>query len=169
MSSSLTVNGFNIGTNITVTISDQFGDVFNAGDLGHLQEIGANFDMEMLKISPITRGGKPMYLAIPSGLSGTMRFTRFNGALTSMFTQLYQLYYNNGILPKFTITVSVINPDSTTDQYIFTGVVFSRPGFGDFQNIREVDQGFSWNAENCVSTSNLSSIVPALAALAVGV
>src|SRR5690348_5903971 len=104
MASSLTVNGFSVGTEISLTISDQFGDVFNAGDLGHFRGIDCRFDIENLKIQPISRGGKPLYLAVPSGLSGTIRFTRFNGALTSIFSNLYQAYYTAGLLPKWTLT-----------------------------------------------------------------
>jgi len=161
---SLTVNGYNIGTDVSVTISDQYGDTFNAGSLGHLRSIEATWDMENQKIQPITRGGKPLYLSIPSGMTGNMHFTRFNGALSSIFVELYQAFYSAGLLPKWTISCQVLNRDGTTDQYIFTGVVFGRPQWGNFADIREVDQTFEFNAENVISTSTLQGIVPALAA-----
>lgn len=163
-STSLTVNGYNIGTDISVTISDQYGDVFNASALGHLRSIEATFDMESQKIQPITRGGRPLYQSIPSGITGNMHFTRFNGALTSIFTELYAAFYSAGLLPKWTVTCQVPNRDGTTDDYIFTGTVFGRPQFGNFSDIREVDQTFEFNAETIESTSSLQGIVPALAA-----
>lgn len=164
MASSLTVNGYNVGVDISLTISNQFGDVFNAGDLGHFRGIDCKFDTENLKIQPISRGGKPLYLMIPSGLSGTLKFTRFNGSLTNVFSSLYQAFYTAGILPKWTYSAAVVNRDGTTDKYIWTGAVFANPDFGSFQDVREVDQGMSFNAENLLTTSNLASIVPSLVA-----
>lgn len=168
MATSLTINGFSIGTDLSATLSDEYGDVFPAGDLGHLRSIDLNFDMETLKIQPITRGGRPLYLSIPSGLTGNMRFTRFNGSITSIFTNLYNAFYTAGLLPKWTLSMKVANRDGTTDSYLVTGMVLARPSFGTFEDIREVDQALEFMGETVLSTSNLASIVPALTAAVLG-
>ena len=160
---SLTVNNsFNIGTDISLTISDPYGDVFPASSLGNLTTINMNFDLEMLKVVPITNGGYPIYLSIPNGLSGTMEFVRFNGGLTSLFTSLYQAFYNEGLLPQFTMTIVVLNRSGTTDEYVIPNMVFHRPDFGEFNRISEVNQRLEFSAPTIQSTTGAAGLLAAL-------
>ena len=153
------VNGLNIGTDISVTISDNYGDVFTDADIGNMMSFNVSMDMHMLKVTPITNGGKPIYRSIPNGLSGTMEYVRVNGNITSIFTVLYAAFYNAGLLPTFTITVTVINRNGTTDEYIFPEVVFHTPDFGRFDGISEVRQKIDFSGPEILSTTNLASIL----------
>lgn len=160
---SLTVNSaYNIGTDLSATISDPYGDVFPVGTLGNLMTMNINFDMEMLKVVPISNGGVPIYLSVPNGLSGTMEFVRFNGAMTSMFTSLYQAFYNEGLLPQFTMTIVVLNRSGTTDEYVIPNMVFHRPDFGEFSRITEVNQRLEFSAPTIQSTTGAAGLLAAL-------
>ncbi len=160
----LALNGFNIGSDLSVVISNDAGDVFPATDLGLLEMVEATVDTEILKVTAITRGGKPLYQSIPNGVSGSMRFTRANGSLFSIFVILQQAFYTAGILPQWTITCTVLNRDGTTDEYMFEGVVFGKPQFGSFDEIKEVKQTFDFNAQQITSTTALPSAAGKLAA-----
>ena len=155
-----TVNSsFNIGTDISGVISDSYGDTFSLADLGDLMSINANFDLHMLKITPITNGGRPIYQAIPNGISGDMTFVRVNGNLTSMFTSLYSAFYNEGLLPHFTLSLNVLNHGGQVDEYIFPDLVFHTPDFGEFSGIEQVTQKLSFSCPTIESTTNLASIL----------
>jgi len=155
-----TVNdSFNIGTDISFVISDSYGDTFTADDLGDLLSINATFDLHMLKITPITNGGRPLYQAIPNGITGDMEFVRTNGNITSIFTVLYKAFYNEGLLPHFTLSVSVLNKGGQVDEYIFPDMVFHNPDFGLFSGIDEVRQKISFSCPTIESTTNIASIL----------
>lgn len=156
-----TINdSFNIGTDLSFVLSDSYGDTFTAADLGLLTTLNANFDLHLLKITPITNGGIPLYQAIPNGISGDMEFVRQNGNITSIFTVLYQAFYNEGLLPHFTLTINVLNKSGQTDEYIFPDLVFHTPDFGQFSGIEEVRQKLGFSCPTIESTTNLASIIP---------
>lgn len=166
----LLTNGFNVGTNIDFVVSDQFGDTFHASDLGDLMSIDLTMDMHQIKVTPITNGGYPMYQAIPNGITGSMEFVRVNGNITSMFTTLYNAFYAAGVLPQFSMSISVLNPGGNVDQYTLPNLVFHSPDFGRFAGINEVTQKIEFNASTIISTTNFSNIlanVPVAAAFAI--
>lgn len=152
-------NSFNIGTDFSATISDDYGDTFPISDLGDLTDVDLTFDMHQLKVTPITNGGIPIYQSIPNGLSGNMTFVRVNGNITSMFTALYQAFYGEGLLPHFTLSIDVLNHGGQVDSYILPGLVFHNPDFGNFSGIQEVSQKLSFSAPTIQSTTNLASIL----------
>lgn len=166
---SLLANGFNIGTNVDFTVSDQYGDLFRASDLGDLMSMDLTLNMHQLKVTPITNGGYPIYASIPNGLSGTMEFVRVNGGITSMFTALYNAFYTAGVMPQFTMSISVLNPDGNVDEYTLPNLVFHTPDFGRFSGIEQVTQKIEFNASTIITTSSNSNIlanIPVAAAVA---
>lgn len=162
---SLNINGYNIGADISLTIRNDFGDQFTAVSLGHLMRVEATMDFEQLKVTPITGGGLPLYEAVPNGASGTMEFTRYNGEMARVFATLMNAFYNQGILPHWAIEVNVMNRDMSVDDYTFSGVVFTRPQFGNFDGIREVTQTLEFGFNRIVFPSNISTLIPALQGL----
>ena len=160
-----TLNGFNVGTDASVTISDQFGDVFPAEALAHLTEFDSESEDVEIKIVPITLGGVPIYQTIWSGIRGRMTFARVNGSFEGMIVNLMDLYYDLGVIPMMAITQTVLNRDLTTDQYLFTGVQLVRPRFGNFRATKEVDMMLEFRAQRIVLlggvTPFLSGIVGA--------
>jgi len=161
----MNINGYNIGTDISLTMSNDFGDQFTAVSLGHLMRVEATMDFEQLKVTPITGGGLPLYEAVPNGASGTMEFTRYNGGMTAVFANLMNAFYNQGILPHWNIEVNVMNRDMTVDAYNFQGAVFSRPQFGNFDGIRETTQTLEFAFNRIAMPANVTSLIPALQGL----
>lgn len=153
------VNGFNIGTNLSFIVSDAYGDIFTAADLGDLMSFDVTLDMHQLKVTPITNGGYPIYQSIPNGLSGTMEFVRVNGAITSMFTNLYNAFYAAGVTPQFTMSISVLNPSGHVDQYSLPNLVFHTPDFGKFAGISETTQKIEFNASTILAVAGTSNIL----------
>ncbi len=155
-------NAFNIGTDVSGTLADAYGDNFSLADLGNLMTINVTFDMQEIKIIPITNGGKPIYLSIPSGLTGSMEFTRVNGALTSLFTSLYDAFYNAGLLPHFSLSLNVLNRDGNVDEYLLPQLVLQRPDFGNFNRIEEVPQRLEFSGPTIVSVGTTPTILSAM-------
>lgn len=160
--STLFANGFNIGTDISGAISDSYGDVIPFENMGNLMSIDLTFDMHQLKVTPITNGGKPIYLSVPNGLSGSMDFTRFNGSMTSMFTALYEAFYGGGLLPHFSIMLAVLNRSGTVDEYIIPELVFDTPDFGKFTGIEDVTQSLKFSAPTVIATGGAQTLLAAL-------
>lgn len=147
-----TINGFSIGTDISISISDQFGDLFPAESLGHVMEFDSESEDVELKIIPITNGGIPVYQTIWSGVRGRLMFTRTNGALSSMIIGLMTAYHEAGLIVNFGITGTVMNRDATTDEYMWVGVQWVRPRFGNFRATKEVDEQLEFRAQRLIST-----------------
>lgn len=157
---SFTVNdSFNIGTDVSFVLSDNYGDVLTPEELGNLMSLDISFDLHMLKITPISNGGRPLYQAIPNGITGSMEFVRVNGNLTSIFTTLYKAFYNEGLLPHFTLTASVLNKGGQVDEYILPDLVLHTPDFGNFDGIEEVRQKVGFSCPTIESTTNLASVL----------
>jgi hypothetical protein len=158
----VTVAGFNIGTDAAVSISDQYGDIFPASSLGHIMEFDAESEDTEIKIVPLTGGGVPIYQTIWSGVRGHLMFTRNTGALTLMIIELMNAYHDSGIIPQFSMTLTVLNRDGTTDEYLFSGVQWIRPRFGNFRATKEVDERLEFRASRITATGGLSALLSEL-------
>ncbi len=146
MAGTLNLNGYNVGTDIAVVISDDFGDVFPADFLGHLMEFNSQADDTMLKVTPISNGGIPIFQTLWAGHSGKMSFTRVSGALASMTVAMMNAYHSAGIIPQWNISGSVLNRNGTVDEYLWSGVQWTKPREGDFRHEKEVTQELDFSA-----------------------
>jgi hypothetical protein len=162
----VTVQGFNIGTDASVTISDSFGDVFTANDLGYLMDFDSEADDSEIKITPITGGGVPVFQTVWNGGRGRLMYTRMNGNFQQMILDLMAAYYSSGIIPQFALSLSVLNRDSSVDEYLYTGMQFTKPKFGNFRALKEVDQAVDFVWSQCVATGGLTAFLTNLAAAA---
>lgn len=161
-----TINGFNVGTDLSFTVTDSLGDVFIDGDLALLTEFESESEDQELKYVPITTGGVPIYQTLWSGIRGHMMFARFGNAFTQLFIDLQNAYYVNGIIPQFQMLVSVRNRDSSIDEYLYTGMQFNRPRFGTFRATREVDLRVEFKAATIQTTGAEAAFLAGVAALA---
>ena len=166
MAAVTTINGFNVGTDVTFTLQDQFGDVLSAAMMGHLIEFESQSNDKPIEVTPITTGGVPIYQTVWNGVSGDMRFARVNGVFQQVFSDLMSAYYVAGIIPVMTLQTRVRNRDGSVDTYVHTGFQFSKPRFGSFAATREVDLRVSWMASVMVAKSGTGSALLGLAAAA---
>lgn len=146
MAGALNINGYNVGTDISLIISDEFGDVFPADVLGHVMEFNSRSEDTLLKVSPISNGGIPIYQTLWAGHSGKLSFTRVNGALASMIISMMNAYHQAGIIPQWAIQAGVLNRNGQVDQYLWQGLQWSKPDLGDFRHEKEVTMSLDFSA-----------------------
>jgi hypothetical protein len=142
-------NAFNIGTDFSGVISDAFGTTRNLDEFGHLEEMEARAEQHDIKISPISRGGIPLFQTLWAGGSGHVRYTRVFGAISAVWVQLMNNYYYLHALPSFTIGTTMLNRDGSVDEYLFTGVVLTAPTWGNVRGDKQVDQELHFKFQNC--------------------
>lgn len=160
------LGGFNIGTDASLAVSDNYGDSFPIDALGHLMDFNSKANSSIIKITPITRGGKPIFQTVWNGGSGRISLTRVNGNLQAMILDLMQAYHGSGIIPIFSIQLSILNRDSTIDEYLYSGVQWETPDFGNFRALKEVDQGLAFMWSDCVKTGGAPAFLTGVAAAA---
>lgn len=146
------LNGFNVGTDFSATMSDNFGDIFPLDALGLLMEFDSQSLDKEIDVVPISQGGVPVFMTLWSGVRGTMGFTRTNNNLQSLIMGLMNSYYTAGITPIFNIGASVLNRDGSIDEFMYTGVQLSKPKFGHYAAEKEVDMGLEFRASLLTAT-----------------
>lgn len=152
--------GFNVGTDFAASVVDNFGDFFPLEALGPLMEFESESMDRELECVPISQGGVPIFQTVWAGMRGRMTFARANAALSSMVIDLMQAYHKFGVIPRFTIAAQVLNRDGSLDEYVYTGVQFGRPRFGNFRSEKEVDTAMEFRASRVLRTG---AAVPFLA------
>jgi hypothetical protein len=140
------VAGYNVGTDFSASMLDNFGDAFPLDAFGLMTEFESESLDKELEVIPINQGGVPVFQTIWAGVRGRMGFVRSNTNLTSLVIDLMQTYHKFGVIPIFTMAASVLNRDGSIDEYIYTGVQLSRPRFGNFRSEKEVDQAIEFRA-----------------------
>ena len=58
------IGGFNVGTDVAFSLSDNYGDVFIDSSMGYLDDFESQGRTHMLSIMPITTGGMPIHQCI---------------------------------------------------------------------------------------------------------
>lgn len=158
------INGsFNIGQDVSVTMQhNESGVIIPTFLLGHLMEVDATQDDTILKVIPITNGGRPKLNTVYYGWTGHMMFTRYNGNLTALLAALEKNFYNFRQMSHFTIQATVVNRDGTTDQYTWTNAVLSRGTFGNWRADKETDQRIEFMSEAMEQTGGAGALIPLL-------
>lgn len=161
-----TINGFNLGVDASVVMSNNFGDVFPLEALGHVMDVETDAEDTEVKIVPITGGGKPIFQTCWNGGRGKFSFARVNGNFQKMILELMAAYHNSGIIPVFAVSLSILNRDSSVDEYLYTGVQVNKPRFGNYRALKEVDQALDWVWSDCIATGGLTAFLTGVDAAA---
>ena len=156
-------NGYNVGTDAAVTISDAYGDVFTAQQLGLLTDFRSAADSIELKVTPITNGGIPVLQTIWNGVTGSMMFVRQGPAFQAFFLETILAYHQSGIIQQFGISMEVQNRDGSVDEYLLSGVQFTKPDFGNFAAVKEVDMSLAFNASIMTKAGGATTFLTGLA------
>lgn len=160
----VSINGYNVGTDVSIAFQDSYGDSFTSDQLGYLMDFTSESEDVKTKITPITGGGKPVYQTLWNGVNGSMMFTRVGPAFQQMFMDLMAAYFNNGIITQFTMSVNVRNRNGSIDEYLYTGLQFERPRFGDFRSTKEVDMRVSFSASQMTANGTGQAFLTGVAA-----
>lgn len=162
----INIQGFNVGTDASFAITDSYGDILVDDSLGYLMDFESQSQDMSLKVIPITKGGIPVYQTLWSGVQGSLAYTRFGPTFQQMFMDLMQAYHFGGLIPQFGMTLNVMNRNGSVDEYLYTGVQFSRPRFGNFRATKEVDMRVDFHASLVQGSGALQVFLGALAAAA---
>jgi hypothetical protein len=153
------IQGFNVGTDVSFAIMDDFGDVFSEDMMGLLTEFEMRSVDVRMKVTPISTGGVPVNQTVANGLRGTLTFVRTSGAFHQMYIDLSNGYYNSGAIPQFTISMNIRNRDGSVDQYLIDGVQFSDWNFGNFRGTKEVDLRLAIEASQMLGSGSLATFL----------
>jgi len=142
----INIQGFNVGTDAAFAITDPYGDIFVDDSLGYMMDFESQSQDINIKITPITQGGIPVYQTIWNGVQGSMMITRTGPTFQQLFMDLMESYYLQGMIPQFSLGLHVRNRNGTVDEYLYSGLQFSRPRFGNFRGTKEVDMRTDFHA-----------------------
>ena len=156
-------NGFNVGTDAAVTITDDYGDVFTAQQLGLLTDFRSAAESVELKVTPVTGGGIPVYQTLWNGVTGSMTFVRQGPAFQAFFLETILAYHTGGIIQQFGLSMEVQNRDGSVDEYLLSGVQFNKPDFGNYMALKEVDMSLAFNASIMTKVGGASTFLTGLA------
>lgn len=160
----ISIQGFNVGTDVSFVITDNFGDVIMDSDMGYLDDFSTESTDVDLKITPITNGGIPVYQTIWNGGTGSLTYTRFGPTFQQVFMDLAASYHGSGIIPQFALAMDVRNRNGSVDSYNYSGMQFTRPRFGDYRATREVQMRVGINWAQCTGSGALQAFLSSLAA-----
>ena len=158
------LNGFNIGTDLSATVTNDFGDNFTLEALGLLTEFEVESLDKELEVMPISQGGVPVFQTVWSGWRGRLGFARADFSLQQMAIDMQDAYFNNGVITQFSMFVSVLNRNGSIDEYQLTGVQFSKPKPGNFRAEKEVDMTMEFKASRMSGTGPAGAFLQGLAA-----
>lgn len=148
----VSIQGFNVGTDASFVVADNFGDYFPLELLGPVMDFESEALDRELEVVPISNGGVPEFQTVWAGVRGRITYTRVNGQFQQIVADLMSAYFDFGIIPIFTIGGAVLNRDGSIDEYLYTGVQFSRPRLGDYRAEREVTMGLEFRASRMFVT-----------------
>src|SRR5260370_15463328 len=114
------MNGFAVGRDLTLNVIGFDGAIHSFG-------LQTNFDAKMITNKVRIKGldGIIRYLEIPDGWDGTFSYTKQDDLIDAYFANLEASYYAGQNVPASSITETIQNPDGSTSQYRFTGVMTS--------------------------------------------
>jgi hypothetical protein len=152
----VTIQGFNVGSDVSFAIMDAFGDVFSEDMLGLMTQFDIRSVDVKMKVTPISNSGIPVNQSIPNGLRGTMTFVRTGPAFSQLYMDLSQGYYTSGIISQMYIMMNIRNRDGSVDEYQLDGVQLNDWDFGDFRGTKEVDCKMSIEASQMYGSGSLA-------------
>ena len=155
---------YNVGPNFSITFQHlRTGTTLTASSFGQVAEFESGLTTVRLHVRRISEGGKPMPAALPDGERGHIQFIRYNGAFGGIISLIEQDYYVSGFPTFWNMYVTVQNPDSTIDEYLFPSTVMHEPGLGNARADNEVDFRLEWEAPEMIVTDGLAALIPSAA------
>lgn len=146
------IQDHNIGTDVSIMFKFPNGQVVAAEQLAHVESFSPKRIQKSSERTPLSNRGDVIRRSIPQGWEISMKFTRYNGNLTNVFTQMDENYRANGLPQRFDISATVRNPDGSLNQGTFVNCIFENFGFGDFQGVDATEQELSIKAQRYQQT-----------------
>lgn len=161
---SIKYNGFSVGADFDFTLSDQSGDLFTGDELGYVLEFNSTARDRLIAVEPITNGGAPIFMRVPGGHSGMVRYSRTSSALTQLMLDLDSAWYTSGRVEQFTFTGVTRNRDGSEGTLVWSGVQLHGFNNGRYQGLRDVEQSHQFSASMLQATGTAVSLLQQLLA-----
>lgn len=132
---------YSVGRDVTLTLYGQLGGVVN---LNQVTEFESSQDTHAIQIKSLD--GVVKHLQLPNGWKGKFELTRASDEIDSHFAQLESSYYAGQNVGYATITETITNPDGSSSQYQYTGVMLKLANAGQWKGDSEVKQSLEFVA-----------------------
>ena len=136
----MAINGFSVGRDVTLNIQTPNGPL--------VSQLVTNFDSRPEMPDTRIKGldGITRHVRFFDGWNGKFEFERMDGSLDTYFATLESNYYagQNEIACSLTETIS--EPDGSTSQYYYTGVLLKLDDAGSWAGDRTVKMSVSFVA-----------------------
>ena len=126
----LTGGSFNVGRDLTVQI---IVNGQNFSNLGLVTDTSRKSLSHMHEVVPTNNDGVPVRRTTFSGYEFQLHLTRQNGQFDSLVRALQDNYFTGGVPPKVTMTETIRNPDTGTNQTAYTGGTIVPESMGAFK------------------------------------
>jgi hypothetical protein len=144
------VNGYSVGRDVTVTVAGPGGTsiVIPASEI-------TAFDKRPLKREDVSRplNSPPMFLYMPDGWRGTFSVDRQDSTLDSFQAALEAAFWAGTNSLSGTILETITEPDGSTSQYRYNGVMLWVDEPGSAAADRKISQRVEWSASTRVQVS----------------
>lgn len=137
----MAMNNFNTGRDLSLNIIGYDGAI-------HSFPLQTGFDAKQATNNVKIKGldGVVRFLDIPDGWSGTLSVERQDSTIDDYFVGLEAAYYGGQNIQASYITETISNPDGSTSQYRFTGVMLRLDDAGNWMGDKNVPMKMSWVA-----------------------
>lgn len=149
---------FIVGQNLQIVFQDDEGNIYMGADFGQITDFNLDPDDTLVKVIPITNGGRPISRKVPHGWAGTVTLSKYNGFLSDYIALQEAEFYNQGVQHFLTMVLNQQNVDGSVSQYTLTYVVLHKADFGKYSATKEVEQAFSFEAQELLSANVQGSL-----------
>ena len=155
--SSIIVNGFNVGTEMTTVILSSNLPGFQSvpiETLGHMKEFKADQENTEVICTPVAYGGLRFHRNIYHDWMGTINLTRFNATLSQMMLLIMQVFQQTGAETYWAFFTLMNNTAAgTQDSFLFTNAVIGKHSLGNFSGTSEVDTSLAFRCQSLTITT----------------
>lgn len=141
------LNGFSVGRDISTSIQTPSGLL----DLPGLTKFTSKPETTDKKVKLIN--GRTKHLIFPDGWVGSFEVERMNGDIDDYFAAQEANYFAGQNLLPSSITETITEPDGSTSQYQYTGVILRLDDAGDWAGDETIKQKISFMAETRIKVA----------------
>ncbi len=153
------VGDYNKGQNIILSITTDTGQVIPAAALGLVMKFDLKLENTKQKLVPISHGGIARKRNIPEGWMGSIRWARVNGNVMRFVLTLVNDFRKTGNIRLFSLNITVVNPDGTTDEYLAKNCTIGDFDSGSWEANKEVEQELPFECEDVEEVSLNTPII----------
>jgi hypothetical protein len=134
------ISGKNSGKDVSVTISDNLGNQWNAAQIGIMTHFEISSDYAHSETKSIINGGQVFHETLPHGAKCKIKFSRYSAALEDMENS-YRVNSQNGKQVVYQIQYQVQNRNTPVTTRKLVDCKPLNFSLGSFDPDKDVEQG----------------------------